>query len=78
MSFPEKQAREAWALTEEEEEEEEGNEEEKEPAIVERVWESTLIVLARKSETAYDFLLFTRTVLNQVLLTWERERKYLF
>ena len=36
MSFPEKQAREAWALTEEEEEEE-GNEEEKEPAIVERV-----------------------------------------
>ena len=35
MSFPEKQAREAW--TEEEEEEEEGNEEEKEPAIVERV-----------------------------------------
>ena len=37
MSFPEKQAREAWALTEEEEEEEEGNEEEKEPAIVERV-----------------------------------------
>ena len=37
MSFPEKQAREAWALAEEEEEEEEGNEEEKEPAIVERV-----------------------------------------
>ena len=74
MSFPEKQAREAWALTEEEEEEEEGNEEEKEPAIVERVWESTytLIVLARKSETAYDFLLFTCTVLNQVLLAWER------
>ena len=38
MSFPEKQAREAWAEEEEEEEEEEeGNEEEKEPAIVERV-----------------------------------------
>ena len=35
MSFPEKQAREAWASTGEEEEE--GNEEEKEPAIVDRV-----------------------------------------
>ena len=39
MSYPEKQAREAWASTgeEKEEEEEEGNEEEKEPAIVDRV-----------------------------------------
>ena len=39
MSFPEKQAREAWTLTGgEKEEEEEGNEEEKEPAnIVDRV-----------------------------------------
>ena len=35
MSFPEKQAREAW--TSKGEEEEEGNEEEKEPAIVDRV-----------------------------------------
>ena len=37
MSFPEKQAREAWTSTGEEEGEEEGNEEEKEPAIVDRV-----------------------------------------
>jgi len=37
MSFPEKQAREAWASTGEKKEEEEGNEEEKEPAIVDRV-----------------------------------------
>ena len=37
MSFPEKQAREAWALTGEKKVEEEGNEEEKEPAIVDRV-----------------------------------------
>ena len=35
MSYPEKQAREAWASTGEKEEE--GNEEEKEPAIVDRV-----------------------------------------
>ena len=37
MSFPEKQAREAWTSTGEEEGEVEGNEEEKEPAIVDRV-----------------------------------------
>ena len=41
MSFPEKQAREAWTWSggekKKEEEEEEGNEEEKEPAIVDRV-----------------------------------------
>ena len=36
MSYPEKQAREAWTLTEGDKEEE-GNEEEKEPAIVDRV-----------------------------------------
>ena len=36
MSFPERQAREAWTSTGEKEEEE-GNEEEKEPAIVDRV-----------------------------------------
>ena len=40
MSYPEKQAREAWVSRgekEEKEEEEEGNEEEKEPALVDRV-----------------------------------------
>ena len=36
MSFPEKQAREAWTSTGGDKEEE-GNEEEKEPAIVDRV-----------------------------------------
>ena len=36
MSFPEKQAREAWSSTGGDKEEE-GNEEEKEPAIVDRV-----------------------------------------
>ena len=37
MSFPEKQAREAWTWSGGEKEKEEGNEEEKEPAIVDRV-----------------------------------------
>ena len=37
MSFPEKQAREAWVSKGDQNGEEEGNEEEKEPALVERV-----------------------------------------
>ena len=37
MSFPEKQAREAWASRGDQNGEEEGDEDEKEPALVERV-----------------------------------------
>ena len=37
MSFPERQAREAWASKGDQNGEEEGNEEEKESALVERV-----------------------------------------